>query len=158
MEDFGNINDGAEIIDVESNPLSGAGLKDLSVPSTKIADGLRIVYFSGTIADKGTAFSIMQKARGKKWVLKMVSVQLLEAPDATATTMTVMIEDGSGNDALSAAVTFTQGTEAAGAVLDGAIVTTANRVFTESESINCLVAGTSVTLGAFQGSAVFLEV
>lgn len=159
MEDFGNILDGGSIIDVASNPISGQGLREISVPSGKIADGLRVVYFEGSIADnKGVAFPIKSKARNKKWVLKMVSVELTEIPDATATTMTVMVEDAGGNDALSAAITFTEGTDIAGTVLDGAVATTANRVFTESEVVQVLVGGTSVTKGKFKGTAVFLEV
>lgn len=162
IQNYSSVNDefakGAEIIS-ENQQLDGEGsVLDKSIPFSKIKDGLRVVEFTATIAaNKGTPLTIFNKVKAGKWVLKDVSIELTQVPDASATTLTVMVEHVGGTDALSSALSFAEGTDVVGAIQDGAIVTTANRIFTETEKVNILIGGTSVVLGAVKGTLVFLE-
>lgn len=138
---------------INNESLQTTALSDYAL--SKLDSGLiKIDVDEVTIGD-GTV-TLYQKVKAGKWILKYASFELTEVPDSSATTLTLDVTDGT-NSALSAVVTFTEGTDSVGDILDGAIVTTANRVFTENEAVKLTVAGTSATLGKAKGVLIFLE-
>lgn len=145
---------------------NGNGLiPDESIQTTALSDyaleqlnsGYRIIDVPElSIADNTGQNILYQKGRAGKWKLEKAIFELTEVPDLATTTMTVTVNDGT-NAALSAAVTFTAGTDAVGKVEYGTPNTDNTEIFNTTESIQVLIGGTSATLGKLKGRLIFIE-
>lgn len=122
--------------------IDGSIIKDNSLNFNALKDGMMKLESEYSITDAGNN-DIFQKFSERKLALVRGYVELLEVPDSAATTITMQISDGT--NAASDALTFTEGTDAVGAVK--AFTPTAANLFIENENIKAVVGGTSVTLG-----------
>ena len=92
---------------------------------------------------KTTGDFLIETNQHKKVVLKSGFVQLIEVPDASATTLTVTLYNHSG--AITDTLTFTQGTEAVGDVK--AFTVQAMNGLEETAGLKVIIGGTTATAG-----------
>lgn len=134
---------------VGTSNITDASVTQAKVDSTMLRFG-ETYYIDGKATTAVWATNTHPKAR-----LVRAFVELVEAPDSSTTTYTVLIQNATGTVSMTDTLTFTEGTDSAGAIKVFTPVTAGNAdEILKADILNIITSGTTTTAGAVK---VFLD-